>query len=617
MWLIACAGLAACSRACGDPVEPAAVLLEISGGPVERQRGAGAAWETLALGGEVATDDQLRTDGRSRAKLRFPDGSELWLQAGSQLRLLKSDHPDERHIDLVTGEALIKSGAKTLKVRTQEGVASVQSGGSLALTRSGKALQLYLQVGEAQFRRESGEEVLLKRGERVRLEIGVAVIRDGDAADPQPADALRLRVAGAGARVREPGKTAFVPLPPGERSLAPATILSLPAGVSSALLRDLDQIELFGAGEYAIGGGAPLITTDRGTLQVLARSRDVHLAVPGGFIVARAAVGGSECEVRIDARSGELRVKRGEVLWKSGGREQRVLPGVPLQFTVPERAPAQSESGDQQPPPHISLAVRAGESFVVHAAELPVAVGVQVEQACTGDALVELNGGLRWRAAGSVGVWLNEAARNYSVRCLDAEQRAGPVAARGGARVLRDAGTRELPPTPPTSVVDADGRSYTIYYQNQRPDIRVRWPSAPTAGPFQLAVDARVLTSKAPEYTFASGDLGDGSHKLTFSASERRSRTTNIDVRFDNTASTASLSAPADRSFTPGADVGIEGVALPTWKVSVDGGTIQKDNDGRFHGRIVTTESQPDFAVRLSHPRLGNHYYVRRASPTP
>ena len=57
--------------------------------------------------------------------------------------------------------------------------------------------------------------------------------------------------------------------------------------------------------------------------------------------------------------------------------------------------------------------------------------------------------------------------------------RPSKVVARGTVRVERDAGTSQLPARAPTSLVDADGRGYTVYYQNQLPEVRVRWPNAP------------------------------------------------------------------------------------------------------------------------------------------
>jgi hypothetical protein len=245
---------------------------------------------------------------------------------------------------------------------------------------------------------------------------------------------------------------------------------------------------------------------------------------------------------------------------------------------------------------------------------VPVALSLHIGRVCTGEAVVEWNDGARYRGHERIAFWLKTASRSYRVRCVSTSGAVGRVSARGDVRALEDPGTRDLPPRAPTSIVDTDGRSYTIYYQNQLPTIRVRWPNPPTAAHYELKVDKQTTVVPKPEYTFPSGALRDGHHELTFAAEQRSSRTASIEVRFDNTTATASLSTPSDRGFAAGATVTIEGIALPAWKVSVDGGNIDKADDGRFRGSVVTSADQPDFAVRLSHPHLGTHYYVRRAS---
>jgi hypothetical protein len=280
------------------------------------------------------------------------------------------------------------------------------------------------------------------------------------------------------------------------------------------------------------------------------------------------------------------------------------------------RAGRPRHEGDAEPGPDYSnLGVRAGESFVVHAPEVPVAVAFEFGHKCKGEGVVELVAGKqRSRGEHSANLLLAAGARAYTLRCVDARGATGQVVARGTVRVLRDAGTRRLPPSAPTSLVDADGRSYTIYYQNQLPDVRLRWPNAPAADSYRLDVDGKVMTLSKPEHLFRSGSLRDGVHQLTFEAKGRKSRTARVEVRFDNDAPTASLSAPADRGFAAGSTVEIEGVTLRAWKVSVQGGTIVEEGGDRFRGQVVTSEGRPDIAVRLTHPRLGTHYYLRRAA---
>jgi hypothetical protein len=202
----------------------------------------------------------------------------------------------------------------------------------------------------------------------------------------------------------------------------------------------------------------------------------------------------------------------------------------------------------------------------------------------------------------------------YNLRCVDETGALGKPVARGSVQVLNDAGTRRLPSKAPTSFVEADGRTYTVYYQNQMPEISVRWPNAPNASSYDLLVDGQPKRLPKAEHLFRSGDIRDGTHQLSFQAGDRRSRTTTVEVRFDNAAPKASLTSPIDRGFKPGDTVTIEGVALETWKVSVEGGHISMDADERFTGQVASVAARPDIAVRLAHPRLGVHYYLRRAA---
>jgi hypothetical protein len=281
----------------------------------------------------------------------------------------------------------------------------------------------------------------------------------------------------------------------------------------------------------------------------------------------------------------------------------------------PDAAAPHALAGNVAPgPDYANLGARAGDSFVVHAPELPVAIAFEFGHKCKGEGVLEIaRGKQRARGKGSANLLFPAGARTYTLRCVDVSGGASSVVARGTVHALHDAGTRKLPRRAPTSQVDADGRSYTIYYQNQLPEVRVRWPNAPSADSYRLDVDGVPMTLPAAEHLFRSGSLRDGVHRLTFEAKGRRSRTASVAVRFDNAAPTASLIAPADRSFAPGATLAVEGVSLPGWKVGVQGGTIEKDADDRFKGQAVTSAEQPDVAVRLSHPRLGTHYYLRRA----
>jgi hypothetical protein len=617
--------LAGC-RDCGGcgPKPVLAELIEASGGLVRTGPGdSEASWKNADPGRRFEPGDSLRTDEHSSAKLRLPDGTVVIVHPATLIRF-RAAEPGESPIEVLTGEAIVTAGDRELKMHTHVGLAILRPGGSLRVARDGEALQLQLDVGQASFRRDDGEEVALTRGERVRIEVGRALIRErdpsklGDAGGaggtPPPSAAVQMHVDAAGVRSKNASDGGWVALPAGDHPVAGETDLSLPAGTSVELTRERDRVKLLGAGDYRVGGH-DLVWARRGKLLLSARSYDVSVAMADGWIVAPAAHGGSDAELELSDRAGSLKVTQGAVRWQRGSEQGEATPEHPLRWSLDDNAAAiGTEETDLGPP---SLSSRAGESFVLHAPQLPVTLEIDFSRACHGGmGMVELNTKKRARGQGKARISVNTDARSYSVRCMHGDE-PGPVAVRGSVRVLKDAGTRDLPPKAPTSAVETDGRSYTIYYQNQLPAVHVRWPDAPSAKQYKLDVDGTTQTTDAPEHTFASGSLRDGAHKITFSANQRRSRTSNVEIHFDNAATTASLSAPADRSFHAGDKVEIEGVALPSWKVSVDGGMIDKIGEDRFHGEVVTSEQHPDIAVRLAHPRLGTHYYLRRAAGSP
>jgi ferric-dicitrate binding protein FerR (iron transport regulator) len=616
---------------CGSGSDVLATVTMVSGGVLQLDDFAPPiAWQNTGVGAQAKAGDALRTDAKATARLQLADRSEITLQPDCILRFRPGQDGHEAEFDLLQGDAYVQTGENELPLHTTVGIATLRPGARIQLQRSGDALHILLHVGEATFRTVDGKDVALKQGESLKLEIGAAIIREsahGHAAGVQAekkSQPLLLEVPEGGVKARGPNEPSYHALPNGTSAILPGTSLNVAPGSRAILRREDDSVELFGAGDFRVTGEGPLVTAKRGKLRFQSKSRDVLVVVPGGKILARAADGGSEADLEVGAHTGRLAVARGRVIWNSGADEKQIAPGEPLEWSLPaDGAETDTKPGDRpqpgdplQPkaPEKVSFTVSAGESFVVHAPELPVALGVTAPSNCQGDALVELNGGARYRGTGTVKVWLDAATRSIGTRCAD---KPAKTTLRAQVRVLEDAGTRKLPARPPMSNVEADGRGYTIYYQNQPPDIHVRWPSPPDTTAYQLDVDGNVQKLNAPEYTFTSGALADGQHRVTFSALSRRSRTTAVEVRFDNTAATASLNAPRDRGFAPGSEVEIEGVLLPAWKVSVDGGTIEKVGDSRSQGRITTTSGAPDFAVRLSHKKLGTHYYVRRAAESP
>jgi hypothetical protein len=368
---------------------------------------------------------------------------------------------------------------------------------------------------------------------------------------------------------------------------------------------------------------------------VVHSQRDLSLTTQVGQALLKAGstikLDRSPTDLGISVQLGSVRLTEadGDTQWLEDGSSVRfdigmatLTPSQPPDAGPPDaEIDAEVDAGEAEPteeelrpPENVQLSTPAGESFVLHVSELPVAVALDYSHKCPGEAELELSGKRqRVRSRGHASVSLNAGTRSYAVHCIGKGGR-DRVVARGTMRVVKDPGTRQLPPRPPTSFVDADGLAYTIYYPNQRPDIMLRWPSPPVESSYQLEIDGEVQSVPKPEYLIKSGELDDGIHQLSFRGTTRRSRTTTVEIRFDNNTPTASLSQPDERGFTPGTEVKVEGVALEAWKVSLEGGTITRQSGGRFSGTIAPSTERPDIAVRLSHPRLGVHYYLRRAA---
>jgi hypothetical protein len=303
-------------------------------------------------------------------------------------------------------------------------------------------------------------------------------------------------------------------------------------------------------------------------------------------------------------------------------------PPPPPPPTVPEVAPDSVVSellakADAAAPRRSQFTVRAGESFVVHDGSPPTAVGLRFGGVCAEGGVVELMQGRRVKASAAgeakANLLVPAGSFRYRVRCVSKDGFARSAAADGSVRVVADSGSAALPKSPPPTVVDLDGRSYRVLYQNVLPDVTVRWRGAPSKGPYELILAggnaARTIKTKKPEYIFDSGEIDEGSYSLVFQVAgdtKQQSRATDLSVRFDNASPSARLMEPKSGSFTGGSTVRVAGVAADGWRVSVGDTDIPLDRQRRFSANWSVPPEQDGLAVRLAHPNHGIHYYLRK-----
>jgi hypothetical protein len=392
------------------------------------------------------------------------------------------------------------------------------------------------------------------------------------------------------------------------------------------------------------GADVPRIQVDTGQATVEA-GRALHLWTHLGKVVLEE---GTTLVMRADGDTVRYEVRVGAAfLEQEDGRRVPIHAGGGLLISVggaileddDASAHAEEPAGEEAAPvlaatapvPRVTTAgpervhfhVSAGESFTVRDSAAPTAIGFRFGTHCAGAGVVELvspagrvQGASRGR--GVAHLWVPPGLHRYRVRCVSGAGLSRTPAAGGSVRVLRDAGSVPLPRTPPTTLMEVDGRRYTVLYQNLLPEVVVRWPKAPTAERLSLHVASprgqRVIPLASARHTFKSGALIEGRYEVHFEApGGRRSPTTTLVIAFDNAASTLNLREPSNRGFAPGSSTHVAGMALPGWTVSVGGTPLPLDRQRRFSHEVAVPGGQDGFAVRLSHPQRGVQYYVRRA----
>jgi hypothetical protein len=275
----------------------------------------------------------------------------------------------------------------------------------------------------------------------------------------------------------------------------------------------------------------------------------------------------------------------------------------------------------QESPTSALLTVPAGETSTIHDPLPPIDIAMTFD-GCDEQMALELDHlghgkVLRFRGQAEVRASLPRGSFRYRLRCLQEGKPPGPVVRSGQLKVLADAATRPLPQTPVTITADADGRRYTVSYQNLLPIITLRWPYAPRASSYHLMVQP----AQGPQFgedsaqssiTMQPGRLGEGLHRFWFETPDhKRSEIGSLQVSFDFAARTAYLTSPRDGEALQADSVRFSGGTLIGSLVHVQGVPMKLDSHGRFTTNVTIGKEPSGAVVRVQHPSTGIHYYVR------
>jgi len=411
-----------------------------------------------------------------------------------------------------------------------------------------------------------------------------------------------------------------------------------------------------------VGRPAPEIAVELGSAEIEETASDVSIVTAlGAARVAR----GARVRVRADGETTILEVLVGRAVMMDGGHETVVDAGQGLRIKIgnpeiqrfalkvgdaiveemPARqtggggdaaAPAEAPPGPPAALPagpapasgqgnrgdggHADITLTAGESATIHDGRPPAAVRLRTDGLCPADVVVELAGGghrpERITGAGAVVLRLTPGARSYRVRCAEDPRTAAPRAS-GTLTTRRDLGYVPLTRQAPVNVIDADGRKYTVLFQTRLPQLTLAWPGGPSsARALELHVESgsgeHVVTA-SPTRPLPRETVQEGTYTLWYRTPEgKQSPRTTLNIRFDNAAPTAQFfRLPADTERGPRA-IPIDGVTIEGAKVSVAGEPLAVDAHGRFRSQATPPDGEEAVAVRVEHPRIGVHYYVRR-----
>jgi hypothetical protein len=616
----------ACSSACSSPM-PLATLRQKSGA-VERDWAAELrVWKVAEIGTTFHLGDGLQTHAGASAQLALDDGSQLSLDAETQVRF--SDTPPEKHslgFDVETGAASLQAAAEPLSIHTRVGLARIDPGATVVFSHGSEGTRIVVEVGRAVF----GDAEPLTAG------AGVRVLPDGDVkrldsaaqaaaavssspppaapAEPPAAAAadgaeITARVRGRGASVRT--GQGWSSLAEGPARLQPGTQLRLARKTSVDLEHGRERAQLQ-TGQYVIAPRAGvLVEASEGSLAA-GSEVVVRIAVPGGEIVVAPT---GLVNVSLGSGGTLLDVKAKEASIESSGEPQQIRAGQRATLTSSGELSIQGRGLEQA-----DVEIDAGESLTIHDPAPPTAVRFRFAGVCPELGVLQLRSGRAGQYAvgeGAVSLSLARGTQHYELRC---GTEGGKVVKQGKLNVLSDDGSRRVAARAPATALAADGHRYTVLYQNRLPVITLTWPDGPTGTALELshsfAGNEEKIATNEPRHTFESGTLREGRHDFAFTGGGKLSRHTRVDIQFDNAAPTVTLDAPPAQALEPGDALTISGIALPGWQVQVGQQRAPQDDQGRFSLPTNWPSDTRAIAVRLSHPERGTHVYVRRPAPS-
>lgn len=585
---------------CRKQEPPVVARLEQKEATVERMASAQAPWQPAKIGDGFVIGSAVRTGDNAHAKLRVGRSGKLDVKPNAIVYFDRNAQRSRDDVKVETGSVELEAGDDMLglgeAVLDPHAKAEVSSGpaGTTIVVRVGRALL---------------EDNVIAAGQSVTLSAAGAVAQQKPDAGVAVKKGLSVAITGKPARMKT--KTGETELAVGTHDdVESGAGIVTPDGSTAEVTRDGASGATSGAAEVHVGDGSSLVTIASGTVALDAQTADAIARIPGGSVTTKT---GGAAGVTVDkAGAATIDAQRGDTLVETAKGTESLAAGDSITVT------ADGKVERAAPPPKRTVAtISAGESPVIHDAAAPAPLRIGFGTACTGPGTVEVAKDRAFkrviaRSGGhdAANVLVPAGSFFYRVRCPG-------KGASGTLKVAKDSGRAPLPKAAAKTVVEMDGREYTILYQNLLPELTLSWRTAPKKSSYTFVVKPpsgaeKRFTSPTPKVTLRPGELREGTYTAWVEPDGgRKSDPGKLSIEFDNAAPSASIEGIDE----VGGTLHVKGTVIEGSTVTANGATIELDRHRRFSADLAPGADEDGAAVRIANSKGGIHYYVMRVAP--
>lgn len=558
--------------------------LEQKDAQVERMPRANAPWVVAKLGDGFIIGSAIRTGNGAHAKLKLGKNGKLDVAQNAVVYFTKNPGHARDDVRVETGIVELEAGDELVGL----GEAVLDPHSKARIENGPDGLRIDVSLGKLVL-----EDNVIAAGESITL---------GDKRQPPkpvadvPKKGLHVAIGG------KPARAGDKELAIGDHEIAAGTLLVTPSGGTASIMRDGMRGETSGPSDIEVDDS--YVRISKGSITLDAQTADALAKFPGGALTTKAG-GAATASIDKDGAA-TIDAQRGETVVETAKGTQTLTAGETLTVS------AQGDVEKAAPPPKRTVAtIASGESPILHDAGAPTPIRVTFAGVCTVEVakdrafkrVIARSGG-----TDSANVLVPVGAFSYRTRC-------GGKTTTGSVRIVKDSGRAPLPKAAAQTLVEMDGREYTILYQNLLPQLTLSWKTAPKKPPYAFVLKStsgeKRFTSNEPKVTIPAGEVREGSYTAWVEPKAgAKSEQGKIVIDFDNAAPSASIET-VEANVT---SIVVKGVVIEGSTVSANGSPIELDRQRRFTTQLTPGETEDGGAIRIANSKGGIHYYVMRAA---